>query len=72
MKCSSTKELLAEIRHVMNLHDIPMKDLAFRMNTSQQNISRIFTSNNPTCDTFFEICHALNFDVDITIRKKDD
>lgn len=71
MKCSSCKELLSEVRHIMDLNDIPMKELASKMNTTQQNISRIFRSKNTTCETFFEICKVLNFDIDISITKKD-
>lgn len=67
------KELLSEIKRIMDLHDIQMKDLAIRMHKSQQSISQIFQNSNPKCSTIFEICEALNIELDANfIYKKDD
>lgn len=65
---TNPKQILSEIKHVMDLHDIPMKELAIRLNTSQQNISKILGSDNPRCQTLFDICNALNIKLDITFR----
>ena len=61
MICNSQKELLAEIKKYMDIQDIPMKDLALRLNKSQQSISQIFNNGNPKCSTLFEICNALTY-----------
>jgi len=72
MICHTPKELLAEIKKFMDLHDIQMKDLAVNMNKSQQSISQIFQNSNPKCSTLLEICNALNIDLDIRIITKGD
>lgn len=69
---NTPKEIMSEIKHQMDLNDIPMKELASRMNTSQQNLSKIFTNANPQCKTLLEICDALNLDIDITFYSKGD
>ncbi len=72
MICNSQKELLAEIKKYMDIQDIPMKDLALRLNKSQQSISQIFNNGNPKCSTLFEICNALNLQIDIHLNQKSD
>ena len=72
MICYSTKELLAEIKRYMDIHDIQMKDLAIRMDKSQQSISQIFQNGNPKCSTLFEVCSALNLNIDIRLINKSD
>lgn len=72
MICHSSKELLAEIKKYMDLNDIQMKDLAIRMSKSQQSVSQFFQNGNPKCSTFFEICDALNLNVDISLLNKSD
>ena len=67
------KELMAEIRHIMILKDIQMKELAALMDTTQQNISNIFRNANPKYSTLLQICKVLNIDMDIEfVDKKDD
>lgn len=70
MVCKSPKELLAEIKKYMDLHDIQMKDLAISMHKSQQSISQIFQNGNPKCSTLFDICDALNLNLDINFNNK--
>ena len=72
MICLTPKELLAEIKKYMDLHDIQIKDLAVNMKKSQQSISQIFQNGNPKCSTIFEICEALNINVDIDFKNKSD
>lgn len=68
----NTKELLAEIKRIMDLNDIQQKDLCVLMNKSQQSVSQIFKIKNPKCNTLFEICNALNLQLDINfIQKKE-
>ena len=55
MICNTPKELLAEIKKIMDIEDIPMKELAARMETTQQNISNIFLQCNPKLETFYKI-----------------
>lgn len=67
------KELMAEIRRIMILKDVQMKELAVRMDTTQQNISNIFRNANPKYSTLLQICEVLNLDMDINFtNKKDD
>jgi transcriptional regulator with XRE-family HTH domain len=67
------KELMAEIRRIMILKDIQMKELAALMGTTQQNISNIFRNANPKYSTLLQICEVLNLDMDINFTdKKDD
>lgn len=71
MICTSPKELLAEIKKYMDLHDIQIKDLAVNMDKSQQSVSQIFNNGNPRCNTIFEICDALNLKFDINFIAKE-
>lgn len=66
MICNNTKELLAEIKKYMVLHDIQIKDLAINMRKSHQSVSQIFQNGNPKSNTLFEICDALNIKIDIS------
>ena len=70
MICSTPKELLAEIKKYMDLHDIQIKDLAVNMKKSQQSVSQIFQNGNPKCSTIFEICEALNISINIDLINK--
>lgn len=72
MNYYTPKELLSEIKRLMDLRDIPIKDLASRMHTSQQNVSKIFRNANPTLSTLFDICKALELDIDVNFIRKDD
>lgn len=72
MICYSSKELLAEIKKYMDINDIQMKTLAANMNKSQQSVSQFFQNGNPKTSTVFEICKALNLDIDIKFIQKGD
>lgn len=72
MVYNTSKEFLSEIKRVMDLQDIPMKELATRMSTSQQNVSKIFTQCNPKLETLYKICNALNIQMDVNFILKDD
>ena len=68
----NTKELLAEIKRIMDLNDIQQKDLCVLMNKSQKSVSQIFKIKKPKCNTLCEICNALNLQLDINfIQKKE-
>lgn len=70
---NTPKELLSEIKHIMDLRDIPMKDLAARLNVSQQSVSKIFGKSNPQLATVLQICKALNICMDINfINRQED
>lgn len=69
---NTPKELLSEIKHIMDLRDIPMKDLANRLNVSQQSVSKIFGKSNPQLATVLQICDALNICMDIDFVNKRD
>lgn len=66
MVCNNPKELLAEIKKYMDIHEIQTKDLAVMTRKSQQAISQIFTKGNPQLKTLFEICDAIGLQIDIT------
>lgn len=70
MICRTTKELLAEIKKYMDLNDILMKDLAIDMDKPAQSVSQYFNNGNPNCNTLFDICNALNIELDINIINK--
>ena len=72
MICTTPKELLAEIKKYMDLHDIQTKDLAVNMKKSQQSVSQIFQNGNPKCSTIFEICEALNIYINVDFKNKSD
>ena len=73
MICRTTKELLAEIKKYMDLNDIKMKELAINMGKrNPQNISQYFNNGNPRCNSIFEICDALNVELDVNIFPKGD
>lgn len=72
MICNTSKEILAEIKKHMNLNDIQIKDLAVRMNKSQQSISQFFNNGNPKSSTLCEICDALGLQIDISPKNKSD
>ena len=70
MICSTTKELLAEIKKYMSINDIQTKDLAINLGKSQQSVSQYFKNGNPRCDSIFKICDALNVDMDISFKRR--
>lgn len=72
MICTTSKEILAEIKKYMDLNDIQMKELAVLMNKSQQSISQIFQVANPKVSTLLEICDALGLQIDIASKIKSD
>ena len=73
MICRTTKELLAEIKKYMDLNDIKMKELAINMGKkNSQNISQYFNNGNPRCSSIFEMCDALNVELDVNIFPKGD
>lgn len=67
MICSTPKEILIEIKRYMELNDIPIKDLAARMDKSPQNVSKKFKNENPTLKSIYEICNALNVKIDFSV-----
>ena len=70
MICNTPKELLAEIKKYMILNDIQTKELAARMGKQKQSVSQFFNNGNPKSSTIFEICKALNVDLDINLIDK--
>ena len=73
MICKTTKELLAEIKKYMDLNDITSKKLAINMGKKDsQSVSQYFRNGNPRCNSLFEICNALNIELDINIIPKGD
>ena len=72
MEYKNGQELLVEIRKIMALRNIQMKELAIMMNKSQQSVSQIFKTANPKYSTLLEICQALNVKLDITLVYKKD
>ena len=65
----NSKELLSEVRRIMDLNDIKQKELCAAMGKSQQSISQIFANANPKCDTLFSLCKALNVEMGNTLKK---
>ena len=73
MICRTTKELLAEIKKYMDLNDIKMKELAINMGKNDsQSVSQYFRNGNPRCNSIFEMCDALNVELDVNIFPKGD
>ncbi len=70
MVCSNPKELLAEIKKYMDVHNIQIKELAIRMGKSQQSVSQYFNNGNPKLDNLFEICNALGASIDFNLISK--
>ena len=70
MICNNPKELLAEIKRYMDINDIQIKELAANMNTSSQSVSQYFNNGNPKLSSVFEICDALNAEIDFSLNKK--
>lgn len=70
MIVNTPKELMCELKHAMDLNDIPFKYLADKLNTSPQNISKKFIKANPQLDSLFEICNTLDFNIDISFSPK--
>lgn len=72
MTCNNPQELLAEIKKYMYMNNIQDKDLAVNMNKSPQSVSQFFTNGNPKLSTLFEICKALNLEIDFHLLPIDD
>ena len=70
MKYINTPELLKMIRANMIKDDIKIKDLATLMDKSQSAASSIMRQENILLDSLKEICDALNYDLDIEIKKR--
>lgn len=70
MKYINTPELLKMIRANMIKDDIKIKDLATLMDKSQSAASSIMRQTNISLDSLKEICDALNYDLDINIKKR--
>ncbi len=70
MVYKTTREILSEIKHIMDLKDISIKELAAKLNTSQQNLSRILNGTNTQLNTLFKICDSLDLEIDITFESK--
>lgn len=64
MICNTPKEMLSEIKRYMDINDISIKELAVRMEKSQQSVSQYFNNGNPKLNNIFEICKALNTTID--------
>ena len=70
MKYINPPELLKMIRANMIKDDIKIKDLATLMDKSQSAASSIMRQENISLDSLKEICDALNYDLDIEIKKR--
>lgn len=70
MKYTNTPELLKMIKVKMINDDIKIKDLAVSMGKSQSAASSIMRQTNISLDSLKEICDALNYDLDINIKKR--
>ena len=70
MKYINTPELLKMSRANMIKDDIKIKDLATLMDKSQSAASSIMRQENISLDSLKEICDALNYDLDIEIKKR--
>ena len=70
MKYINTPELLKMIRANMIKDDIKIKDLATLMDKSQSAARSIMRQENISLDSLKEICDALNYDLDIEIKKR--
>lgn len=68
----SGKELMEEIRKIMRLKNVQIKELAVLMNKSQQSLSQIFKLGNPRYSTLIEICNALGLKFDISLEDESD
>lgn len=70
MICETPKILLDKIRRFMRIENISVNELATRMNTTQSNVSTIFRNQNPTLETLFKICNALEIELDCEFISK--
>lgn len=66
---NNPNEIMAEISKQMILQGTTQKELAAKLNSSQQSISKTFKDVNPRFSTLCNICDALNLKIEI---KKDD
>ena len=71
MVCNTPQELLAEIKRYMYINNIQDKDLAVQMKKSPQSVSQFFKNGNPNLSTLFDICQALNLEVDFHLLPVD-
>lgn len=70
MKYTNTPELLRMIKSEMIHDDIKIKDLAESMGKTQSAASAIMRQKNITLDALKEVCDALDYDLDIEIKKR--
>lgn len=68
---TSTLELLRYVKSQMILDGITIKELSQRMNKSQSAVGSALRQKNISLDTLKEICDALNYKIDISIKKDD-
>lgn len=68
---NTPKEVMSEIKHQMILYDISNKEFSVKIGKSPQASSQLFKIGNPTLSTLFEICNALDLEVDINFIYKD-
>ena len=72
MKIDSTKELLGEIKKEMFMNGYTNVNLAQKRGVSRQTITSFFKSNNPRFNSILEILDAMNAELYIEIKKKDE
>ena len=70
MKYTNTPELLRMIKAKMIKDDIKINHLAVSIGKSQSATSSIMRQTNISLDSLKEICDALNYDLDIEIKKR--
>lgn len=70
MNIKNSSELMDVIRANMTIDHISINDLAARMNKDPSSVSGSFHRPNVTLKTIREICDALNYDLDIEIKKR--
>lgn len=72
MKIESSKELLGEIKKNMFINGYTNEDLAQKRNVTKQTISSFFKSNNPRFNSILETVDALDAELYIEIKNKDE
>ena len=70
MKYTNTPELLRMIKAKMIKDDIKIKDLSVSIGKSLSATSYIMRQTYISLDSLKEICDALNYDLDIEIKKR--
>lgn len=70
MNYKNTSELMTAIKASMVYDHVSQKELAIRMNLTPSAISNRLNRDQITFDKILEICDALNYDLDIEIKKR--